>query len=173
MEVKKATPFVTSIDTRTLADALAKVDPGAFVSYSALSAIIGRDVTKAARGVLDAARRTVQRDTRIVFDVVRTEGLRRLVDPEIARSGDVTRGKIHRAASRGIKRVSCADYDKLADGDKVAHNASLSMLGAVKLFTTRRAVRKLEEATGIAQSKIPIRETLALFRKPRAAKVSP
>lgn len=58
-----------SPDTRILADALREVSYGQEISYAELSALIGRDVTRAARGNLTGALRIVLRDDGAAFQL--------------------------------------------------------------------------------------------------------
>ena len=130
-------PFIgaLSIEAQLLRDHL-KAHMGVdLVTYAALSEIAGRDVQRAGRGPLDTARRILQREDNIVFGVVRGEGLKRLSDPEIVKAGHASVAATRRTARRGIRKLACADYANLDNGDRISHNTVAEL--------SRRVYRKL------------------------------
>lgn len=137
--------FRLSSDSKALAKELEAVEVGATVSYSQLTAAIGRDVQGGGRGALETARRIVQRDHRAVFDVVRNTGLKRLADSEIVDLSDRARDGLRHSARRIAKKLVCVDYQKLTAAHQCKHNAALSMFGAIAEMATDTAQRRLEK----------------------------
>lgn len=144
--------FQLSTDAKTLANMLKAVEVGGVITYKAMSKAIGRDVTAAARPVLATARNIVQREHRMVFDCVRTEGLKRLNDSEIVDLSDQAMDRIRRTAKRTGGKLMCVDYDSMPKEKQTKHNASLSMFGAIselsKHASTKRLEREIEKHGG-------------------------
>lgn len=95
-----------SPETRALAEALREVPLGGTVTFQGLSAVIGRDVTKAARGNLESARRIVLRDHGAAFVSIRGQGYRRLRPDEAPDIGAGARRKIRRTANRTVRDMT-------------------------------------------------------------------
>lgn len=158
-------PTQQSADTKMLTDTLRTVAVGSEASYDTLSARIGRNVQKEARGLLQSARSALLREG-VRFDVVRNVGLRRMTDAEVARSGARGMRLVHSAARREARKMTAvASFDALANEDKVAHNAAISVLGAVAHFTAPKQVQLIEAATGQAQRRLPIADSLDALRR--------
>lgn len=156
--------FLASVDSNALANVLRTVPIGAMISYDVLTNEIHRDVRSNARGVLSTARRIVLRDDHIVFSAVRKYGLKRLSDHELAVSGTETLHRIHRSARRGAAKLSCVSrFDELTIDERNKHNAAMSLLGVFYEITKTSGLRKIENAVGIMQSQLPLKETLQAF----------
>lgn len=154
-----------SANTKALMDALRIITIGGEASYSHLSEQIGRNVQAEARGALGSARRALLREG-IRFDVVRDVGLRRMTDSEVARSGARGMRLVHSAARREAKKLTAVEkFDALPNEDKVAHNAAMSVLGAVAHFTAPKQVQLIEAATGQTQRRLPIADSLDTLRR--------
>jgi ribosomal protein L30/L7E len=138
------TNFRPSSDSKALARRLEATQIGEIVSYDELTKLIAEDVTKVGRGTLQTARRIVQRDHRIVFDVVRGVGLKRLNSVEIVDQSDQTRERIRRTASRGARSLTCADYDALPQEKKAKHNISAALLGAISEYASDKKFKSVE-----------------------------
>lgn len=134
-QMNKLPDFRLSADSAALVKVLELVDVGATITYAELSQTIGRDVT-AFRGPLETARLVVQREKRMVFDAVRSEGLRRLADDEIVDLSDKARDHARRHARKTAKKLVCVDYSSLSKQKQTKHNAALSMFGALAELTT-------------------------------------
>ena len=141
--MNKQPDFRLSADSAAIAKALETVQVGHVVTYAALSAIIGRPITSF-RGVLETARRSVQRENRIIFDVVRSEGLRRLADAEIVDLSDKAREHARRHARNTAKKLVCVDYAALSKQKQTKHNAALSMFGALAEMSSSSSMKRLE-----------------------------
>jgi len=155
--------FEPSIDRRLVEDRLRKATVGELVSYSELAGIIDRDMQNGGRGVLTSARRALERDG-VIFAVVRDEGVKRLSDPEIVKTGEDTIARARRASRRGYRRVSMANYDKLSKEDQVTHNAYLSILGALAAVTKTSSVRRVEARVAESRECLPLAATLEAFK---------
>lgn len=136
--------FRLSSDSKALAQELAKAATGDVMTYADLSAIVGRDVQEAARSALNTARHVVQREHRIVFDVVIGVGLRRLESSEIVDLSDKARDRTRSIARRISKKLTCVEYDELPREKQTKHNAALSMFGLMKELASDGAQKRIE-----------------------------
>ena len=149
-QMNKQPDFRLSADSAALVKVLEQIPVGGLVSYSTLSSAISRDITLF-RGALETARKAVQRESRMVFDVIRKQGLRRLADDEIVDLSDKARDHARRHARNTAKKLVCVDYDSLSKPKQTKHNAALSMFGALAELTTSGSQKRLEakvEAAG-------------------------
>lgn len=156
--------FAASIDAGLLADRLATLGVGEPASYADLTAVIGTDVRRG-RGLsaLRTARRQLQRERQMVFNVERGVGLRRLSDDQVVEAGASYLAKVRRAARRGAKLVtSVSSYEALPAHLKVRHNAQVSIFGAIEAVAAGKAVARLGERTGAKP--LPISATIDAFR---------
>ncbi len=153
-----------SIDSQLIAERLMQVEIGQLVTYEVLSEVIRQDATNDhGRGCIATARRMLQRDHQIVFGTVRGVGLKRLSDAEIVQTGSHSVHRVRSAARRGAKMLTAvSDFDALAPADKLRHNATLSVLGAIEAISSAGAVKKVEQRV-TAASPLPIAATLAAF----------
>ena len=147
--------FQISADAKVLASVLKETAPGEVVTYERLSASIGRDVQKDARGVLQTARRSVLNENRMVFEAVIDVGLMRLKDEQIVGIGDKSRDHIRRTARKTVKSLFCVNYDQLSREQQVKHNTSLSMMGVIGELATNRSAAKLESKVAEAGHELP------------------
>jgi hypothetical protein len=144
--------YELSTDAKTLANMLKNVEVGMVITYEEMTKAIGRDVRGPARPVLVTARSIVQRENRMIFDCVRSEGLKRLNDGEIVDLSDQAMDRIRRTAKRTGKKLLCVNYDQMPREKQTKHNASLSMFGAIselsKNASTKRLEREIEKHGG-------------------------
>lgn len=155
--------FEASSDARFLTQALAKVEPGQLVTYVELSAAIGRDVRTHAGAQLQTAIRTQLAEGR-VFEAIAGSGYRLLTSGEIVKT-QAAKGfqRIGRMARRTAKKVGAAKFEELTNSEKVAHNAQLSMLGALGHLSKPRALETLEKHVTQNSAELPIGDTLKLM----------
>jgi hypothetical protein len=155
--------FEASSDTRFIDQTLGKAEPGQTITYTELSDAIGRDVRKHARSSLMSALRMQLNEGR-VFEAIANEGYRRLTDQEIIKT-QAAKGlsRISRTARKTARKVACAEFQKLSNDDKVAHNTQLSMLGAVGQMTKPKAMIAVEKAVRDKGNELPIGDTLRLM----------
>ena len=151
--MNKQPDFRLSADSAAIAKALEIIPVGGVISYASISSIVGRHVS-AFRGALETARRSVQREKRIIFDVVRSEGLRRLADDEIVDLSDKARDHARRHARKTAKKLICVDYASLSKQKQTKHNAALSMFGALAELTTSSSLKRLEEKVEVTGTQL-------------------
>lgn len=97
-----------SADARAIADVLIACSVGDTVTHRAMTATIGRDITKH-RHILDTARRVAQREAGAVFVSERGIGLRRLSAERATETvGTAARKHIRRTAGRARKTLIAA-----------------------------------------------------------------
>ena len=159
----RRTPAELSIDTKLLYETLITVEPGKTIEYSVLTDVIKRDVQDSARGNLQSARRMARREHRIVFDVVRCVGLKRLVDSEIHTMGERSRRHIQHTVRDCMKTLACADQSKLSDSEKKELYAAMSYHGAMVLASRPKVLTNVKEA--ISNGILPSAETMKLLEK--------
>jgi hypothetical protein len=154
-----------SVDAQVLYGRLKQIEPEEPILYQELSEVIGRDVQKGARYVLDAALKVALREDRIVFGTIRGEGIVRLPDVGIVDKGAGGISRLRRLARRHAKILACVkDFDSLPNEHKIRHNSHLSIFGAIRQFTRPAAVARVEAAVNAAQAVIPAAKTLEAFR---------
>ena len=139
--------FKLSIDAQLLIEHLRRVDIGATVTYAQLREVISTGV-QAGRGksALETARRKLRDDHNMVFDAVRSVGLRRLSDAETVEAGASYLGKVKRAARRGARVITAIkDFERLPDDVKIRHNAAMSALGAIEAVSSGRVVKAISD----------------------------
>jgi hypothetical protein len=164
--------FQCSIETKWLIDRGRRLQVGEVVTYEELSKLIGIDVREEGRGALRSARNILLRDEQIVLDSVPNVGLKRSSDSEIVQSAGAVFSKLRRGAQRGVQRLTAvADFDRLSDADKLAHNASVSALAVIKLMGKPKSVERIAASVNTANTgSLPIARTLELFHGPRPVK---
>lgn len=167
MEVNpKATRFKRSLDAQLLYERLVKAAVGELITYEELSAIVGRDVRNDCYSALGTARDIAKGD-RIVFDCVTNEGLKRLDDAQTVSAGAEYISRAKNAAKRGARIVAASRYENLGPADRVKHNTTLSVLGAMELFGKPSSVAKVEKQITQADQngRLSLDDTLKLFGK--------
>jgi len=157
--------FVPSVDTQAIAKRLEKAEPGEVVTYDELSDIIKHNVQNGHRHILYSAMNLLQREKRMVFGVVTKVGLQRMPDADIATSWKHDLDIIRRRTTRSSRRVSCADFDNLTHIQKREAFTGLSVMGALRMFTKKDAVKKIEGAVDKEPKRMDYRESLQLFQK--------
>jgi hypothetical protein len=154
-----------SVDAQVLARRLCDAKPGEVIPYQELCDLVKRDVQKDCRYLLDTARKIAQREKSFVFASVSRTGLKRLDDAGIVSVGEQAVGAIHRSTRRAARRLACADYSALPPQEKVRHNTTASLLGAMELATKPTRVKELALAVNAASDKLPTAKVLELFAK--------
>ena len=152
-----------SIDTKLILHRLQKAEIGDVITYKELSEIIGRDIQAEARGCLLSAMRSCLAIER-VFGTVRKVGIKRLTDRELAGIGEGIRSHISRVARKAMKKMTLvSSFDSLSNEEKIRHNTSVSMLGAIGHITSSKAIRALENKVATTLEALPLQKTLAAF----------
>jgi len=161
---KRAIPEL-SIDARLLAERLEKCQFGEIVPYDELSKVVGRNVReRQGYSQLQAARRVVMRERRMVFAAVTGEGLKRCDDAGIVAVAGSYVDRIHRMTKKSISTLACADFDKLDNSTRIELNAKASQLAVLDQLTTNKAQQKIAAAVKQAEDRLPLAKTLEVFR---------
>jgi len=161
-EAKRRGPFELSSDARVLYNVLETSlikEGNELVTYQQLSAAIGRDVQKEARGILGTARRIIQNEHKILLEAVQNTGIKRSVDYEGAT--DKVRNHIRRTVKHKTK-----DILQALNGKSITPTlaAKISTMSAIELFSRPKIPQKLIDT--IQQRKLKelsTTETLKLF----------
>ena len=159
--------FKASIDAQTLYRKLIAIPEGGSVTYSDLSAEIGRDVQGVGRSALDTARRMAIREDRIVYGVERGIGLIRLDDKGIVDSSYSRLLLVKRTLrNQGRVAICVKDFDALPNDYKVRQNATLSVCGALAQALTSKGMAKVEQAVQSNSAlPLPLKKTLDAFTR--------
>ena len=161
-----STRFLISIDTQKIVAAL-KESPESFISYDALTELIGRDIQVKARHCLQSAQRILRRDHGTLWVAEQGKGVKRLRDEEIPAHVDAKRvRRIHRTSKLGARELTCVkDFGAMKPETQKAHNFTLSILGAFAQMTSAPRVRALKARMGAAaMAQLPLGKTLELFQ---------
>jgi hypothetical protein len=139
--------LILSPRTRALIDVLRLVPLGDVVTYATLSATLGENVQKTAAQALASARRIVERDEGIVFQVVRKVGLRRIHADEAPDIGTAARRKMNRASRRAVQTMTRAAHasNGLSPDAQRRLSAEVSAHGLLQELTRDAAVDRLQE----------------------------
>jgi len=172
--VDKRIPAI-SIETQEVIRRLLKCEqPGDFVSYGELSQCAMGNVQHEKRFAINTARDRLLSEKNWVFEAVVNEGLRRLTDPEIIRTGEVTVSRIHRASRRGLKKLLCVNPDKLSPADLMIWNAKVSVCGFLDHVTKANQIKRIEGKVASLGVRLQLEETFsALERKDVDEKILP
>lgn len=129
--------LVKNPNTRTLEAILGRVAVGDTITYSTLSDAIGTPVTGSrARGWLAAARRTMERDKRVVFLVSPKIGLKRASAEDVIADAEKRASGVGRASNRVLRRLATLDVDALPPPLRERAGAVASVAG-LAVFATR------------------------------------
>lgn len=137
-----------SPDTRAVAELLATVPVGEIVSFAALSAAIGRDITRC-RHVLYAGKRAAERDAGAVFATVRGQGMRRLSAERAAETvGTAARSHIRKTARKATRTLIAATSraNDLPPAVQRSVSAEVSAFALIEHLSRDAAVKAADDA---------------------------
>ena len=152
-----------SADTIIVENRLRNTQPGDLVTYNELSTLLGRDVREFCIGYVQTARKTLIGES-VFFDTVKSEGYLRLDVEQSCKvvSSYITRAK--KTAGRGLRHLAHVEFAKLSDDGKRHHLTSSAQLGAMKLFSSGKAAKRIgTQVTPDMATTLAIGETLKLF----------
>lgn len=161
--------FALSQDSRVIAARLQQLQPGQVVAYEELARAVGmswgdRKDRETIRSRISTARSVVLRDHGIATGAVIGEGIKRLVPSEIAGIGTHAVQHINRTARRSTKQMlQAAGRAEMTSAEQRELNTSLSVLGALSLFSGTKAVTKIDAAVRAGGGELAVGNTLALF----------
>lgn len=153
-----------SVDSRLLIKRLKEVKKGETVTYDELSKVISGNVIKSDRYALVRARHRLFKDERVVFGVLRKQGLKRLEDADHIGIGEAATNRVRRISRRSAEQMLCADFDKLTNEQKIEFNTHVSVLGALAMVTRADRVKQVKAAVSVAHEKLALGPTLEAFR---------
>jgi len=137
--------FRQSIESQQLAKALADKSHDPLFTYRELSTIAGVPEITERRGPLVTAQRTVRREHRIKFAVIRGVGIKRLSDAEIVASRAQTRRKIGNAARESQKDIGCIVRENLSRDEKTQLDVESAALGIVSACMSTKGQGALKQ----------------------------
>ena len=155
--------FEKSNDTKILESVLAEANIGDLVTYEKLSQAIGRDVRQFAINSLRSARHILLKNKRMVFGVETNEGLRRLNDNQIVDSSESDRRRMRRLSTRSLQKLSVVNFDGLTDEKKRQHVVASAQFGAVQMFASKNATKRIQSNVSNDRTTLAIGETLKMF----------
>jgi hypothetical protein len=162
--MRPPTMAALSADSIALIDALRGVKIGDVITYEHLNAVISGDVQKRQRSALLTARRRLVREDRIVFDVVRGVGLRRLSNAETANVLPSCTRRLRRAAGRARRIGECVSVLELEPSDRAKLVARMTQLQLVAEITTSTAEKRVEVAAAGATAPLAAEQAWKALR---------
>ena len=157
--------FQQSFETQAAIACLEDVAVGGLVKYLVLSEAMGVVAQAGGQASIRSARRYLERESDMVFGVIRGVGLKRLNDIEIIGTGAEGLAKSRRAARRAGRRMTCVVFEKLARPDQIRQQAYRSLFNAMDALGKATSVRKLEATVTKTQRVLPLNATLEAFKK--------
>jgi len=153
-------------ETRIVIDRLKRMQIGDVVTYGELSAACGKPVSGQTFN-LATARRFLVKHNHMVFEAIRSVGLKRLDDTELATSAsDKFVEKSRRHAKRSAQKMACVeDYSRLSPAAQIAHTIKISFFGAIAYMARKGQLEKASRAVAGRSGELPISETLKAFSK--------
>ena len=148
-----------SIDTRLIMERLDKANIGDVVTYAELSQIIGRNLKTVYHFTATARKRLLKEKK--YFQAVPGVGFKRCDDSEKVATGGSYLQRSRRACRRGARiTTSVDDYDAMSKGDKVRHNAQLSLLLTMQSISTPRKLKAITQRVADTEQKLTIKSTI-------------
>lgn len=139
--------FQPCLESRQIAEHFEQMSIDAMVTYDRLREMAnGKDIQRGYRYILDTARKIAQADNNVVMGAITGQGLKRLNDKEIVRTGEIDRKFVQRKASRSVKRIQCADTRKLDEQDQMMAMTYTGLFAAVALVSAFRTIKKIQHA---------------------------
>lgn len=151
-------------ETTVIVDRLTKTVIGDTVSFAELSKLTGMPICSTS-SVFTSARRIVMNEYSMVFESIRTVGVKRLNDEELATThSDADVRKSRRHASRSLKKLACVqDFSGMTNHAQLAHTIKASFFGAVAWMARKNRLQDIAHAAAGRSSELPVKETLAAF----------
>ncbi len=132
-----------------------------FVAYKDLTAAIGgRDVQGEARGILNTARKRLNREHGVLTTVVTNLGVQRTTD--VTAYVASTKTRIGRLARRTTQDAVCAlSANNISNEQRVGAYVELSLMGGIEMLTKPKARKQIEgKIDAAAPKELPTVETL-------------
>lgn len=142
--------FELSEETKIIKAILEGAQEGEVISYSRLTAAVGKDVQEHCRGNIFTARKHLLRDLGYVFRAAANVGLERLNNDQKVDAGRESVKRASRMAFRGEKVMQTIDWEILTR-DQIREATSSRMVLAVQRISARKT--NLERLRQIADGK--------------------
>ena len=159
------TTEIISAETRKICELLGEKGEGDTLTYMEIQIALGAsEFTDRHRSALYRARKSILNERGFVFGTIPTVGVKRLNPSEIVKTAKSGIRRIGRVCRKSQKSLACADYSKLNGEEKVQHNLSMSVFGAIALSASPSTSKKLEEKVRNSGVILSIGETLEHFK---------
>lgn len=136
--------FQTSLDVKLLSERLRAAKVNDLIGYDELTAILKQDVrSQRGRPKLASARRILEREG-MIFECVTNQGVKRLDDEGIVKTGAAAVKRVHRASRRATRRLGCANFDRLSRDSQTKHNVNMSILSFLGTATSETSQKRIE-----------------------------
>lgn len=156
-----------SIESGVITARLRECKPGDTVTYEELSKLIGKSVQRH-RGSLATARHTVERDDRMVFEPIRSVGVKCLTQSEAAMSLNTNVKRTRMAARKGVRKARAIKFEEVPQSERGAMVAKASYLALVDNAGAPAAQRRLEDSPQTQDPKLlflPMQRALEALRE--------
>ena len=162
--MNKPIPLI-SLESDLLYRRLTTAEVGEEITYSELSALIGRDVQDAGAGNLATARNKALNQNQIVFGTIRNVGIVRLDDAGRLGATKAHINRSRRIVRKGRKVAATVDPAKLSPDERGEYRNIVTTAAVLDLVTRPMVQKKLAVATGSAGRSLAVKEVLGLFAK--------
>jgi hypothetical protein len=162
--------FKLCLEGKLLRDYLAKAIPGDKFPYESLKEIVGCDVQKKRRYLLDQARAWLSRHKGLEFGTINGYGIKCLEDTEIIDTAEHKINSIQRQSKKSAKKlVNVKDFEKLSNEHRIKAYATNAILGCISQFTKRASMKQISETVQSQEKLLPItiERTLKMFTNPK------
>jgi len=155
-----------SIESAALTSRLRECKPGDIVTYAELSLLLGKNAREH-RGPLQAARHRLERDERMIFEVIRLVGVKCLSAPEAAASMASHVRRVRKAARKGVRKAQAIDILQVPPEARAGLVATASFLALVDSAGAPASMRRLEASVEKQPTTqfLPLQRALAALRE--------
>jgi hypothetical protein len=151
-------------DVNIMSELLRVLPIGGTLSYTDVSAAIGRDVRKH-YWLLRSAMERVEKESGSLLAVVRSIGVKRLASEELSGVGADAIRKVRRTARRGYNRLDTIRTNDLPQSEATKIVAHKSQLGAITLVADGRKTSTVAAEVAKTGNAIPAGRVLDMFKE--------
>lgn len=159
MQIPPRSTFERSHETGLLVEMLMRLKPGEILPWATICSALGMPKLKAMSHCA-SARRIVLSEHNIVVHAVRGQGLMRLENGALSRAWEGRANTARTQAHKGLRELSCAEYDALSSEERVAHCTGRTVLAMVRQTTKPRTMKKLAHVVQREKRELPISQIL-------------
>jgi len=157
----RRTPGVTETEAKIIKGILDGAAIGELARYEDMTKALGRNVRGQCETALYRALRDCLKEGK-VFDVIPTEGYKRLADTAVVDNSARFFRHIRRTSAKVSARLASVDPEKLDDRRRGEYFSQSSAVGALALFSSGSSLRRIGENTTSAP--LPVGKIFELFR---------